>query len=160
MKSFACSLFFFVLLSFAVACGSGTTEGTGSSSSGASTSSSTSSGSSTTLACVLHLTPETPSCQAYEATGADAARTIDQLRAGCVDQSGITANVVDACPTDNVLGGCKSPVKVQGGADVQLFVTNFFYPSTRGGTPLLGPSSQAAVKQQCASDDSEFVASP
>ena len=150
MKSFFCALF----LCFAAGCGSSTGQGTGTGT-GSSGTDGVSSG--TTLACVVTIT--SPECQLYEATGADASRAIDSLRAQCVDQAGITAMVVDACPTQSVLGGCKSPVKVEGDTNVQLFVTNFFYPASDS-SPALGPTSESAVEEQCASDGSTFVASP
>ncbi len=84
-----------------------------------------------TLSCLAQLNGFEPQCQFYEATGADASKTLAQLRAGCIDQAGATAKVLDACPTAKGLGGCKTPITVQGGADVKLFITNFEYEPTK-----------------------------
>jgi hypothetical protein len=95
-------------------------------------------------------------CEFYEATGADAAHVLDSLRAGCTSQGGLTLMVVNACPSANTLGGCKTKQLVMGGAAVQLYVTNFFYPSAGA----LGPSTTAQVQQQCAGENGMFVAAP
>src|SRR5437868_1559399 len=80
----------------------------------------------TSVRCLTQLGQRSPPmCQFYEATGPDAARLIDSLRAGCVDQGSFHAKVVDECPKDGNVGGCKTPVTVEGGANVQLYLTNF-----------------------------------
>ena len=129
------------------ACGSSSTGGAGEGGDGGP---GASSASGTTLSCVVQLKGFEPQCQLYEATGADAARVIDQLRAGCIDQSSATAKVVDSCPTANGLGGCKTPVKVQGGADVQLSITNFEYKPTSDAGHLGTHSTPEQVKSFCA----------
>jgi hypothetical protein len=53
--------------------------------------------------------------------------------------------------------GCNTPVKVQGGADVTLSVTTFYYPGT---SSAAGPATTADVKQLCSSKSGEFVAAP
>ena len=84
----------------------------------------------TTVSCLIQLKGFEAQCQFYEATGTGAARTLDQLRAECVDKAGATAKVLDACPIEKGLGGCKTPVTVKGVSDVKLFVTNFEYEPT------------------------------
>jgi len=137
-----------LLLSLLSACGGSSTGGAGEGGDGGP--SGPSSSSETTLSCVVQLKGFEPQCQFYEATGADAVRLIDQLRAGCIDQSGATEKVVNSCPTANGLGGCKTPVKVQGGADVQLFVTNFEYKPTGDAGRLGTPSTPEQMKSFCA----------
>jgi hypothetical protein len=114
-------------LSILAACSSDSTSGNGASADGG-PGASPSGG--TTFSCLVQLNGFEPQCQLYEATGADAVRTIAQLRAGCIDQSAGKAHVVEACPTENGLGGCKTPIQVKGGAVVQLFITNFEYKPT------------------------------
>ena len=110
------------------------------------------------MSCVVQIT--SPTCQYYEATGPDAARTISSLQAGCVNQGTVTAKVVDSCPTEGNLGGCKSPVTVKGGANVHLDVTNFFYKAASDASAFGSPATPAAVQQQCGSDRSVYVAAP
>ena len=136
------------------ACSSSSAEDTGADG-GAATSPSGAS----TFSCVVQLNGFGPQCQLYEANGADAARAIDQLRAGCVDQSAGKAKVVDACPTADLLGGCKTPVKVRGSTAVQLFVTNFEYKGSGAGGLHTTPED---VKNFCASQGASatYVPSP
>ena len=118
-------------------------------------------GSGTTLSCVLQLSGFGPQCQFYEATGADAARTISSLRSGCVDQAGAKAQVVDSCPAADTLGGCKKPITVQGASDVKLYETNFEYkPAADAG--VLAHKTAADVEGFCKSQGAAttYVASP
>jgi hypothetical protein len=157
MKHFLSSLCSLALLvtPLVAACSSSSTEGTSSDGGAAG-----SPPGAATLSCVVQLNGFAPQCQFYEATGADAARAIDQLRAGCVDQSAGKAKVVDACPTADVLGGCKTPVKVQGSTAVQLFITNFEY-QTGGGAGGIHTTPED-VKSFCASQGASatYVPSP
>jgi hypothetical protein len=128
---------------------------------GCGSSSTSSSSSGTTLSCVTQISSLTgPMCQFYEATGADAARAISSLKAGCVDQGGVSAKVVDSCPTDGNLGGCKRQVTVTGGADVQLHLTDFFYKASADASVFGSPASAEAVQQRCHDDGSVFVPAP
>jgi hypothetical protein len=111
----------------------------------------------TTFSCTIQVMSAASGCEYYEATGADAARVVASLEAGCVNQSGQTAMVVAACPSATTLGGCKTPVKVSGGADVQLYVTFFYYPPAAGS---VSPTTTQQVQQLCASDNGAFVAAP
>jgi hypothetical protein len=106
------------------------------------------------------LTP--PMCQFYEASGPDAARMIDSLRAGCVDRGSFHAKIVDECPKEGNVGGCKTPVTVEGGANVQLYLTNFYYAPTGDASAFGPPSTPEAVKRQCSQEreGSVFVAAP
>lgn len=115
------------------------------------------SNSSTTFSCTIQLSGTASDCQYYEATGADAARTIASLRAGCVNQGGQTAMVVDACPSANTLGGCKTPVTVTGGADVHLYVTFFYYPPPAGS---VSPTTTQQVQQICTDQKGTYVSMP
>jgi hypothetical protein len=101
-----------------------------------------------------------PMCQFYEATGPDAAPMINSLRAGCVNRGAIGAKVVDSCPTDGNLGGCKTPVKVTGGANVQLDTTNFYYATAADASAFPSPATPAAVQQRCKSEMGAFVPAP
>jgi hypothetical protein len=131
------------LLSAACSSSSSGTGGDGGSASGASDG--------TTLSCLVQLGSFDLQCQYYEATGADAVKTISQLRAGCIDQAGAKASVVDACPTDGALGGCKTPVTVKGSTQVQLFITNFEYKPVGDAGGLASHSTPEQVKSFCAS---------
>ena len=104
-----------------------------------------------TLSCMFQLNGFEPQCQFYEATGSDAPRAIAQLRAGCIDQSGAKAKVLDSCPTDKSLGGCKTPVPVKGSTNVQLFITNFEYQPTGAPNTIEKHSTPAQVKSFCTS---------
>jgi hypothetical protein len=122
---------------------------------------SSSSSSETSLSCVVQLDKvAAPMCQHYEASGPDAARTIRSLRSGCVNQSGFHARIVDSCPPEGNLGGCRRPVTVTGGADVQLDVTDFFYEAAADASALGSPATPAAVQRLCDSDRSVFVPAP
>jgi hypothetical protein len=115
----------------------------------------------TTLSCLVQLNGFEPQCQFYEATGTDAVATIASIRAGCVDEASATAKVLDACPTAEVLGGCKQKVEVKGGKDVALFETNFEYvPSADAGS--FAHKTTEEVQTFCASEGEgvTFVASP
>ncbi len=120
----------------------------------------TGSTSATSLACMVKITA--PMCQFYEATGNDAARGISSLRAGCVTMGGFSAKVVDACPTEGNLGGCKTPVVVKGDANLQLHVTNFFYAPASGASAFGEPKTPMEAAQQCAEqgDGAVYVAAP
>jgi hypothetical protein len=63
----------------------------------------------------------------------------------------------DACPSAGTLGGCKTPVNVTGGADVQLHVTFFYYPPSPGS---VSPTTTQQVQQLCTSENGTFVAAP
>ncbi len=113
----------------------------------------------TTLSCMTQLSGFAPGCQYYEATGPDAVSTISSLRAGCVDQSGLQASVVGACPTQGSLGGCKTPVTVEGGAKVSLSITNVSYtPGPDAGG--FEPTTVAQVEQMCSDSNGTYVPVP
>ena len=120
----------------------------------------TSSASENSLACLVEIT--VPMCQLYEATGKDAAYGIRSLRAGCVSQGGFSAKVVDACPTEGNLGGCKRPVVVKGGASLQLQLTDFFYKPAAGASAFGQPKTAMDVAERCAEEGagSVYVAAP
>lgn len=104
-----------------------------------------------TLSCMIQLSGFEPQCQFYEATGSDAAQAIAQLRAGCVDQGGSMAKAIDACPTADGLGGCKTAVPVKGSTNVQIFVTNFEYKPTTDASTLGTHTTPEQVKSFCTS---------
>ncbi len=139
-----------------IACGSSSGDGTAADG-GPTSSNPTAPGSSTTLSCLVQLKGFEPQCQFYEASGADAIRTIDQLRAECIDQASATAKVLDRCPTEKGLGGCKTPIVVKG-ADATLFITNFEFEPV-GDAGILSHKTAAQVKSFCASQgkDATYV---
>lgn len=151
MKNSHRPLLSLALLLLSTACSSGGTSPTG----GDGRASATSENS---LAYMVQIT--VPMCQFYEAAGSDAARGIGSLRAGCVSMGAFSAKVVDACPTEGNLGGCKSPIVVKGDPNLQLHVTNFFY---KPGAGAFGqPKTAMEAAEQCAEqgDGSVYVAAP
>ena len=115
---------------------------------------------------MMQLTGLGPQCQVYDATGPDAASTIDTLRKQCVDQPTGTAKIVATCPTEDNLGGCKTPVKVRKAPsndvdpNVSLTVTVFSYKPTGNATGL-APSTPDAAKQECLDQgDATYVPVP
>ena len=117
--------------------------------------------SATSAACVVAINGFEPQCQLYEASGADAARVIAQLRAACTDRQGAKQHLVDGCSANRTLGGCKTPVKVQGASDVKLFTTVFEYAPT-GDAGAFAPKTPAAFERLCKSQgaDAVYVDSP
>ncbi len=149
-----------LVMAGSVACSS-TTSGNPGSGDGGVGPGSTGTASTTSFGCNIALTGGEPECQFYEATGADAARTIAQLRAGCVDQSGATAHATDTCSATDTLGGCKHQVKVEGSSAVMLFETSFEYkPGADAGS--LAHKSAAEVMSFCKVEGADvvYVASP
>jgi hypothetical protein len=134
MKLFTSAL----TLSLVLACACSSTSSGG----GGDAGTATPGGGATTLSCMVQLNGFEPQCQFYEASGKDAVSTLEQLRAGCIDQTGAKAQILEACPTANGLGGCKTPIQVKGGAVVSLFITNFEYKPTGDGG--LGTHTTAA----------------
>ena len=104
-----------------------------------------------------------PQCQFYEATGTDAAKTVDQVRAGCIDQGGAKASVLAVCPSADVLGGCRKPVPVKGSTEVQLFITTFEYKPTLDASSPATHKTAEEMKTFCAvaaNGEATYVASP
>jgi hypothetical protein len=107
------------------------------------------------LSCTVKLGGLSPQCQYYEASGTDAEATLSQLAASCVTSSSATAAVVEKCPAENNLGGCRKPRPVTG-RTAEVFLTSFFYSAP--GTPLY--ASAKDVEASCAKRGETFVPAP
>lgn len=136
------------------------TSGCGGSSSSAGGSGGSGSSNGNTLSCVVTISGTTPQCQFYEASGKDAATVIAQLRAGCVDQAGAKAQVVDSCPTSGNLGGCKGPITVKGGAQATLDATVFQYAPAADAGSIGGPKTVQDVQSNCQALGDTYVPAP
>ena len=108
-----------------------------------------------TLSCLVEDEGASPTCEYYEASGPDAASAIDAVRSQiCVSASGEKVTVIAACPTADNLGGCKTPVTVEGGANAQVTVTRYAYKSSTG------DQTSADVQAHCTAPNASFVPAP